>query len=127
MGSVISKGTGRPVFCWITVARWRMTPPGATSLTLSLTRSHPLNFASMPQSNRAKSRILPAALSCCRIAQTCFGLKGGLAPMMRPVFQGRGEDRKRSRCAMMSSHDEKPPKTVSHLRPSGANGTNNGP
>ena len=34
---------------------------------------------------------------CSRMAQICFGLNGGFAPMMRPTFQGAGADRKRSR------------------------------
>src|SRR5665213_1144484 len=53
VGSVISNGTGRPVFCLMTVTRWRTDPPGATSLTRSLTKSHPRSLASMPQSKRA--------------------------------------------------------------------------
>ena len=101
VGSVISNGTGRPVFCWTTVARWRREPPGATSLTRSFTRSQPRSLASIPQSNKAKSRTRPVVLSCCRIAQTCLGLNGCLGPMIRPEFQGRGGERNKSSCAMV--------------------------
>ena len=63
----------------MTVARSsQATPPGATSLTRSLTRSQPRSLASMPQSKSARSRTRPFAFSCCRIAQTCLALNGGL-------------------------------------------------
>ena len=43
------------------------------------------------------TRTLFAVLRCSRMAQTCLGLNGGFAPMMRPVFQGSGTERKRYR------------------------------
>jgi hypothetical protein len=56
VGSVISNGTGLPVFCWITVARSRSAPPGAMSLTFNFTRSQPRSLASIAQLNSARSR-----------------------------------------------------------------------
>ena len=75
--SVISKGTGHPVFCCTSVARRRSAPPGATSLTRSLMRSQPRCLALMSQSNKARSRTRAMTLSCWRMA-TCLASKGGL-------------------------------------------------
>ncbi len=48
----------------------------------------------------------PATFSCCRIAQTCLALSGGLGPMMRPGFQGCGVGRNRSRWVMACSSED---------------------
>jgi hypothetical protein len=50
----------------------------------------------MAQLNMARSWTLPAVFNCWRMPQTCFGLRGGFAQIMRPVFQGRLGMRKRS-------------------------------
>jgi len=103
-GSVISNGTGRPVFCWTMVDRWRMTPPWTTSESRSLTRSQPLSFASRAVLNIARSRTNPRDFKCWRIAQMCFGLSGAFAPVIRPAFQGLRGIRKRSGWPMATSH-----------------------
>jgi hypothetical protein len=38
--------------------------------------------------NMASSRVRPSSWSGVRIDQTCFGERGGLAPMSLPLFQG---------------------------------------
>jgi hypothetical protein len=81
----------------------RITPPGATSLTRSLTRSHARSFASNAQLKRAKSRYRRAVLSSWRIAQICFGLSGAFGPTMRPAFQGLRGIRNRSGCLIAAS------------------------
>jgi hypothetical protein len=98
VGSVISNGTGRPVFCWITVERPRGAPPGATSLTRSFPRSQPRSLASIAQLKSARSRTRLADFSYGRMAQTCFGSNGALEPISRPEFQGVRGSLKRSRC-----------------------------
>lgn len=54
--AMISNCTGRPVFCWMTVARLRIVPPLTRSPMRSLTRSHPRNLLSIARSKRARSR-----------------------------------------------------------------------
>ena len=81
----------------ITVARGLSDPPGATSLTRSLTRSQPRSFASIAQSNSARSRVRLDVLRCSRMAQTCFGLNGGLGPIILRAFHGVRGVRNRSR------------------------------
>jgi hypothetical protein len=46
---MISNCTGLPVFCWMTVERFRMLPPLTTSPILIFTRSHPRSLLSMAQ------------------------------------------------------------------------------
>jgi hypothetical protein len=57
--SVSSNWTGRPVFCWITMARWRTTPPDAMSSMRSFTRSQLRSLLSIAMSNRHLSRSAP--------------------------------------------------------------------
>src|ERR1700757_4374520 len=40
----------------------------------------------------ARSRVRPAICSFVRIDQTCFGRRGGLAPISLPLFQGSRRD-----------------------------------
>ena len=42
----------------------------------------------MARLNMAKSRVRPAICSLVRIDQTCFGRRGGFAPINLPLFQG---------------------------------------
>src|SRR5438105_3406064 len=42
----------------------------------------------MARLNMASSRVRPAICSLVRIDQTCFGRRGGLAPISLPLFQG---------------------------------------
>ena len=42
----------------------------------------------MARLNMARSRVRPAICSLVRIDQTCFGRRGGLAPISLPFFQG---------------------------------------
>src|ERR1700730_18425464 len=42
----------------------------------------------MARLNMARSRVRPAICSLVRIDQTCFGRRGGLAPINLPLFQG---------------------------------------
>ena len=37
--------------------------------------------------NIAKSRVLPSTCNLVRIDQTCFGRRGGFAPVNLPLFQ----------------------------------------
>lgn len=111
-GSVISNGTGRPVFCWTIVERCRTTPAWATSAILSLTRSQPLSLASRATLNIARSRTAPTDLKCWRMAQICFGFSGALAPVMRPAFQGLRGVRNRSGWPRATSYDQGPMPTL---------------
>jgi hypothetical protein len=76
-----------PVFLCRTVARSIAYPLGATSSTLSATTSQPRNLLSMARLNIAKSRVLPSTCNLVRIDQTCFGRRGGFAPVSLPLFQ----------------------------------------
>jgi len=42
----------------------------------------------MARLNMARSRVRPAICSFVRIDQTCFGRRGGFAPINFPLFQG---------------------------------------
>src|SRR5262249_423602 len=52
------------------------------------TTSHPRSLLSIARLNMARSRVRPSSWSRVRIDQTCFGERGGLAPMSLPLFQG---------------------------------------
>jgi hypothetical protein len=88
--SVNSNLTGCPVFFCRTVARSTAYPFGAMSWTISATTSQPRNLLSIATLNMAKSRSRPSMCSLVRIDQTCFGRKGGFAPINFPRFQGVG-------------------------------------
>lgn|GEM_PF-3270053 len=61
---------------------------GATSSTLRRTKSQARSLLSTARLKRARSRTRPASCSRVRIAQTCFGCRGGFGPMSLPLFQG---------------------------------------
>jgi hypothetical protein len=86
IASMISNGTGRPVFCWITVARVRSAPPGASSLTLSSTRSLPLSLALIAQLKRARFRA--SGLKLPTDTPDVFGLEGRLGAENAPRIPG---------------------------------------
>jgi hypothetical protein len=71
-----------------TVARSAVYPLAATSSTLIATTSHPRSLLSIARLNMARSRARPSIWSFVRIAQTCLGRNGGLAPVSLPSFQG---------------------------------------
>jgi hypothetical protein len=50
--------------------------------------SQPRSLLSIARLNIAKSRVLPWTCSLIRIDQTCFGRRGGFAPVSFPLFQG---------------------------------------
>jgi class 3 adenylate cyclase len=52
--------------------------------------SHPRSLLSIARLNRARSRVRLASCNLVRIAQTCFGRRGGFCPVILPLFQGRG-------------------------------------
>ena len=52
----------------------------------------------MARLNMATSRVRPAICSFVRIDQTCFGRRGGFAPINLPLFQGS----RREACGMAS-------------------------
>lgn len=88
---MISNRTGRLVFCWITIARVRNSPPATRSPILIFTRSQPRNLLSIARSNSARSRSRCCRSKWKRIAQICRGFNGRFAPTFRPAFHaGRG-------------------------------------
>src|SRR6516162_1782188 len=56
------------------------------------------SLLSMARLNIAKSRIRRASSNLVRIDQTCFGRRGGFAPINFPLFQGS----RREACGMAS-------------------------
>src|SRR5262249_40128662 len=80
---------------------------GATSSTLIAITSQPRSLLSIARLNIARSRLFRAFWSMPRIAQTCFCLSGGLAPISLPLFQGTPVGVERVRIA--SSCMVKPP------------------
>ena len=50
-------------------------------------RGRPRSSLSMAKLNRARSRTRPSNSNRVLIDQTCFGRKGGLAPIILPLFQ----------------------------------------
>ena len=76
---VISNWTGFLVFIRMTVLRFAMRVPCATSLTLSLTRSQLRNLLSSARLNRVRPRSLLAISNRVRIAQTSLSFSGGFA------------------------------------------------
>ncbi len=52
------------------------------------TTSHPRSLPSIATLNRARSRTFIANCNLFRIAQTCFGFRGGFCPVDLPLFQG---------------------------------------
>jgi hypothetical protein len=83
---VISNWTGRPVFCWITMERVRISGPATSFPILTFTKSHPRSLLSMARSNRARSRMRPSRSRKKRIAQICRGVRARLAPTCLPAF-----------------------------------------
>src|SRR5204862_358349 len=52
------------------------------------TPSEPRSLLSIARSNSARSRVCWSICSFVRIAQTCFGLRGGFAPVSLRLFHG---------------------------------------
>lgn len=86
---MISNCTGRPVFCWITVAQFRRDPPLTRSPIRILTRLHPRSLLSIARSNRTRSRIRLCSSREKRISQMSRGLNGRFGPTSWPAFHGR--------------------------------------
>ncbi len=57
-------------------------------IDLQATTSQPRSLLSIARLNNARSRTCWSIWSFVRIAQTCFGLSGGFAPVSLPLFQG---------------------------------------
>ena len=75
-------------FVCMTVLRFAIHAPCATSLILSLTRSQLRNLLSMARLNWARSRVLFDICNQIRIAQTSLSFSGGFCPVSFPLFQG---------------------------------------
>ena len=67
---------------------WIDTPLGRMSAVVAPTGAVVRLDIEDNQSNMARSRILMATLSRCRVAQMCFGLSSVLGPISRPAFSG---------------------------------------
>jgi len=97
--SVISNCTGRPVFCWINVARSRTLPPANASSTLNRPRSQPRSLLSIARLKMARSPRRPSNWRRTRMSQTPSA--STLVPRFaRPggggVFGGHGRLRSRT-------------------------------
>ena len=87
--SVISNWTGRPVFYWTIVARFRTFAPEQMSSNRSLTRSQARSLLSIARLKMTRSRLDRAISKRTRMDQTCFGSRGFFWPISNPLFQGR--------------------------------------
>ena len=68
------------------ILRTYFKPRGTMSSTFMRTTSHPRSLLSIARLNIAKSRFLPSNWSLVRIDHTCLVCKGGLAPIILPLF-----------------------------------------
>ena len=76
----ISNCTGRPVFCWTTMARVRISWPVTRVPILIFTRSQPRSLLSIARSNSARSLMRPSLSRKKRIAQIWRCFRGFLTP-----------------------------------------------
>ena len=86
----------------------------AWGLSLSLTRSHPRSLASIPQSNKARSRTRPTTFSCCRIAQTYLALRRLGSDDAAAVPGPRGRAEQIALCHGLLLGELLPPGSASH-------------
>jgi len=90
-------------------------------LYFRVTRSQPRSLLSTAKLNMAKSRVRPPISNRVLIDQTCFGRRGGFAPISFPLFQGARREvcERKLHCrawsySSVAEDDEHAPLTTEH-------------